>query len=245
MLELAKKPEPKKGKMILIYGAEGQGKTTIASNFPKPFFIRTEDGTESIQHKDFATLDLVKTKEDLLAQLNAIATEEHQFETVVIDTITSLNTIFEKEICKESKVTNMALAMGGYGKGYIELEAKHRGLVQYLRSIANARGLNIVLLGHSDVIKHSPPDQEAYTSYTLRMHEKSRNPYLEEPDCVGFIRQRTMVKDTGKAVSLGSYELICYPSPVHLSKNRWGINEPIPVDKDTNPLAQYLTTKGK
>ena len=245
MLELAAKPKIKLGKMILIYGAEGVGKTTIASNFPKPFFIRTEDGTESIQHKDFATLDLVKTKEDLLAQLNAIATEDHQFETVVIDTITSLNTIFERKICKDTNSTNMALAMGGFGKAYNELETQNRGLVQYLRSIANARGLNIVLLGHSETVKISPPDQEPYTSYTLRMHEKSRNPYLEEPDCVGFIRQRTMVKDTGKAVSLGSYELICYPSPVHLSKNRWGINEPIPVDKDTNPLAQYLTTKGK
>jgi hypothetical protein len=32
---------------ILIHGAEGVGKTTIASKFPAPIFLQTEDGCPS------------------------------------------------------------------------------------------------------------------------------------------------------------------------------------------------------
>ncbi len=50
-------PRPQK---VVIYGAEGVGKTTLAAQFPDPLFIDTESGTA---HMDVRRIDRPATWE--------------------------------------------------------------------------------------------------------------------------------------------------------------------------------------
>ena len=60
-----KQPVPPR---LMIYGSEGVGKSTFASNAPKAVFIQTDDGLSEI---DCAKLPVVTTYDELLKQLKA------------------------------------------------------------------------------------------------------------------------------------------------------------------------------
>ena len=51
---------------LLIYGTEGIGKSTTASQAPKPIFVPTEDGLDQI---DCASFPLAKTLPDVRSVL--------------------------------------------------------------------------------------------------------------------------------------------------------------------------------
>jgi hypothetical protein len=79
----------------LFYGDAGTGKSTCAINFPKPYYIDTERGSEHSQYIDtlrdnggvvFQTRDFA----DLYKEVRVLASEKHAFETIVIDPITPI-----------------------------------------------------------------------------------------------------------------------------------------------------------
>ena len=81
-----------------IYGPEGVGKTTLASQAPNPVFLDTEGGTD---HLDVARLTAEKW-EDILAIINQLATEPHEFRTLVIDTIDWLEKRLAEFVCRRA-----------------------------------------------------------------------------------------------------------------------------------------------
>jgi len=90
---------------------------------------------------------------------------------------------------------------------------------------------------------------EPYMSYTLRLNKRSMPSYVDDVDVVGFLRLETFVKggeDERKvAISDGSRELVCYATAENVSKNRYGIKDPIPVKLGENPLAKYIPILAK
>jgi hypothetical protein len=103
--------------------------------------------------------------------------------------------------------------------------------------------MNVVFLSHADTTTVSPPDGSQYTKYTMRMNEKSMQPYIDNVDLVGFLRLEMFTKGDGdvkKAISTGDRQLVCHAMAANVSKNRFGITEPIEVKPGVNPLAAYL-----
>lgn len=102
-----KTAEPKKPK-ILIYGKPGVGKTFNALDFPSCYFIDVEEGanlshyTDKLKKsggvylgQDQGSLDF----ESIIEQIQALATEEHDYKTVVIDSVSKLfNTAISEEM---------------------------------------------------------------------------------------------------------------------------------------------------
>src|SRR5262249_7553909 len=70
---------------ILIHGAEGVGKTTIASKFPAPIFLQTEDGCPS--GLEINSFGLIDNFEDLRSTIGALASEPTHYQTVVTDSL--------------------------------------------------------------------------------------------------------------------------------------------------------------
>jgi hypothetical protein len=71
----------------LIYGTDGVGKSTFCSHAPNPVFVGAEKGTEQL---DVARFPQTETIGELLAQLRALQTEKHEFDTVVLDSLASI-----------------------------------------------------------------------------------------------------------------------------------------------------------
>jgi hypothetical protein len=83
----------------------------------------------------------IKPSEVIFEQLRELMTAQHDFKTVVIDTVTALNALFEAEVVEfdDKGVSNIGEAAGGYNKGYLVvagIHAKLRVLVSIYASAA-------------------------------------------------------------------------------------------------------------
>jgi len=119
-LKTLSKPSGQRPIIATLFGEGGMGKTTLASMFPSPVFIRTEDGTASLAGNDNVSLfPLATSTQDVLDAIEALATQKHDHKTLVIDSITQLATMVEAEIvAADPKAKSINQAGGGYGAGY-------------------------------------------------------------------------------------------------------------------------------
>lgn len=238
--------------IITILGDAGMGKTRLAAAFPKPIFIRAEDGMQSIpadQRPD--AFPRLTGSEQLWDQLKALITEDHEYQTLVIDSVTHLERMFGDEVVqKDGKAKSLATAMGGYGAGYQAVGAMHYRLRKAAGILNERKNMCVVFIAHADVETLKSPDADDYMRYTLRLNQRySLAPYVDDVDVVGFVRLVSYVTgeegERKKAISTGQRELIAHASASNISKNRYGITEALPFAEGENPLASILTGEVK
>lgn len=246
---------PDRGPQIItICGDAGMGKSSLAATFPKPIFIRAEDGVSRIPaaFRPHA-LPLVRIEDGenshkvtVWDQLKALIHENHEYKTCVIDTVSALDRIFVSDILKQDgRAKSVNQALGGYGAGFSALASRHQQIRNAAEMLRSRKGMHVVFLAHTEVDTVRPPDEDDYSRYSLRMtHHKSLPPYLDDVDAVGFLRQRMVVKgDEGerkKAIGSGERELVMHLTPANVSKNAYGITDVLPVKLGENPLAEYI-----
>lgn len=127
---------------MLLYGVAGSGKTTCSLQFPNPYFIDTEHGATNDQYIDlleksngtyFATQDF----DDLFKEVRELANVKHNYQTLVIDPITTIyNNLLE--VCEKKSGT-------AHGKHYGEANKQFKRLLDLLLRL----DMNIVITSHS------------------------------------------------------------------------------------------------
>jgi len=267
-LEHVKKAAPQ-APVITIVGFPGVGKSTLAATFPSPIFVQAESATSAFetwpaekQPAFFQELPApnamreTKPSEVLLAQLRELIAEQHDFKTVVIDAVTTLNMLFEAEVIEfdQAGAQNIGEAAGGFGKGYLQvasLHAKIRNACEHLRR----KGIAVVFLAHSGINKvKNRPDVEAYSTWSLDMHEASRKIYVATSDAVLYLKSKEFVvgsdkdkkgnvKTYGKMTSTGERILIAASEGTIGyvdAKNRYQMPVELEVPFMENPILPYI-----
>lgn len=141
-----KTAEPSKSK-ILIYGKPGVGKTWTSLDFPSVYYIDTEGGANLSHYTDklkksggayFGPEQGAQDFNEVIEQIKALATEEHEYRTLVID---SLSKLWNIEISKEMDRLGDKDAYGASKKPAI----KHvRSLINWIDRI----DMNVILICH-------------------------------------------------------------------------------------------------
>jgi hypothetical protein len=98
--------------IMLLYGAPKVGKTTFASQFDNALFLATEAGLNALEAYEVP----VQKWEDFLEACAEIAKGQHQFKTIIIDTVDNLIKFCSDYVCKQNKITHESEL--DYGKGY-------------------------------------------------------------------------------------------------------------------------------
>lgn len=256
--------------VVTLVGFPGVGKSTLAAMFPSSIFIQAENAStvfetwdESDQPAFMPELPSASAKhnrkpsEILLAQLRELATEDHPFKTVVIDTITSMNTLFEGEVVEfdsNPECNNIGEAAGGFHKGYLVvagMHAKIRSACEHLRK----RGIAVVFLAHTGIAKmKNRPEAGEYTAYTIDMPDKARQIYVGSSDAVFYLKSRDFVMGHeenrkgqttkfGRVTNTGERVLICSSDGTigYIdAKNRYSMPEELDVPKGTNPIIEMI-----
>ena len=241
ILDMIRKPEDRPS-LVTILGDAGLGKSSLAATFPNPIFIRAEDGLQAIPLESRPDAFPVLTSvNDLWEQLSSLIKEEHQYKTLVIDSVTALERMFIENIVESDpkKPKSINQAMGGYGAGLTAVAALH-GRVRKACGLLNNKGMHIVFIAHADTETIDLPDQDPYTRYNLRLGKRSTAPYVDDVDVVGFIKLQSFVKDDKKIISDGSRVLSVTATASNVSKNRYGITEDLPVLLNVNPFSNYI-----
>ena len=238
-----------------IAGPGGMGKTSLAALFPAPIFLRVEDGTGSLsilhqfkpdfELKSVAQSPVATHSDNLREMINSLRTDKHSRKTLVIDTVTQLDTLIQAEILKsEPKAKNINAAGGGYGAGWNMVANVHREIRELCGLLAEEREMNIIFLAHEALETVDSADMESFQRATLRMNAKCVQPYVDNVDLVAFLKLEAFTiggEDQKKRATGSGRRLIsCYAVPSNVGKNRFGISQDIPYDLSCNPFEQYL-----
>ena len=216
---------------IMIYGSEGVGKSTFAALAPNPVFVQTEDGLSEI---DCSKFPLAKSFDDVVLQLQAVRDEQHDYGTVVIDSLDWLERLVWDRVCADYGVKSIEKADGGYGKGYVHALTYWRQIVSLLNDIRARKGMAVIRSAHAAVERFEDPEHAAYDRYTPRLHKKACSLVCEWVDAVLFASRRMRVDSTtGKAAPVGADGgeriLRTNGSPACIAKNRFGLPTELPL----------------
>lgn len=223
---------------FLIYGTEGIGKSTLASQAPSAIFIQTEDGLREI---DCAKFPRAKTLRDVESAINTLMTEEHSFQTVVIDTADWLEQLIWDGLCEQYGVSSIEKVDGGFARGYIHALTPLRRILDGLDILNERKQMCVILLAHHKVEKFDDPVHGAYDRYSPRLHKHANAVLKEWADGVlfatqkvitksedaGFNRTRTLAAGLGK--NGGERVLLCIGCPSYVAKNRYNLPMELPL----------------
>ena len=222
---------------VVIYGAEGIGKTTFASKFPAPVFIDTEDSTARMDGVD--RFDGIKTLDEVNLAIETLRTEDHSYQTLVIDTFDKLELMINDKVCEEQKVTGIEAI--GYGKGYTYVAEKVNKLLGALDALRMAKGMNIVIVCHAQMRKFEQPDEMgAYDRWELKLSKKAAPMVKEWADMVLFANYKTFVIKDGSSNKAQGGKRVMYTThnPCWDAKNRDGL--PDQCEFDFAPIAHLF-----
>lgn len=228
-LTIRKGPQARSVRCV-IYGPEGIGKSTLASNFPDAVFIDFEHGTDSM---DVARFNTPKGYDLLIDLLNSIS-QEDCCKTVVLDTADRLEQMIIEHVCNKHQIRSIEDA--GYGKGYTYIAETWLKVMEACDKIIDS-GKNVVIVAHAQMRKFEQPDEMgAYDRWELKLSRKSAPLLKEWADMLLFCNYKTNVvtdeKTKSKKAIGGKRVMYANHSPVYDAKNRFGLPDQMEMDFD-------------
>lgn len=229
-----KQPSAKK---VVIYGPEGIGKSTFASQFPDPVFIDTEGSTKDM---DVARFEKASSWQMLTDQIRYVRSTPGICKTLVIDTADWAEQMCIQDLCARNG--KKGIEDFGYGNGYVYAKEEFGRFLNLLSEVIDA-GINVVITAHSQIRKFEQPDEMgAYDRYELKLGKKTQSqtsPLLKEwADMVLFANYKTLsvaTDDKGKKHKAQGGRRVMYTShhPCWDAKNRYGLPEEMPFEYDS------------
>lgn len=189
----------KSAQKCLIYGVEGIGKSTFASQFPNPVFIDTEGSTK---HMNVARTPMPSSWTMFLEQVKYFKAHPQELSTLIIDTADWAEIICIEYLCARDKKDG--LEGWGYGKGYIYLAEEFGRLLNLLTELIDI-GINVVFTAHAQMRKFEQPDEMgAYDRWEMKLQKKTAPLLREWADMVLFANYKTYVINVdGQGVQKG------------------------------------------
>ena len=221
--------EPKPPK-IVIYGTPGIGKTTFGAHAPNPIIIQTEEGLGLL---DVPHFPVARSYQDVVDAITALLNEEHDFQTVVIDSLDQLEPLIWQHVARREGKHNIEAF--GYGKGYMFAADEVRTFLQGLDELRSS-GMTVIVVAHSEVKRFESPEHEPFDRYQMRLDKRANDIVCEWADCLLFASYKVhVVRDTVKGQErtrgAGRGERIIHTEerPAWRAKNRYQLPAELPL----------------
>ena len=216
---------------VVLYGVEGIGKSTFASQFPNPVFIDTEGSTSNM---NVQRLDNPNSWQMLLDEVNYVK-QSRICSTLIIDTADWAETLANQHIIARNGITSIEDL--GYGKGYIMVGEEFGKLLNLLSDLIGI-GINVVITAHADIKKFEKPDELGkFDRYQLKLSKQCAPLLKEWADVVLFANYETTVitdsKTKSKVATGGQRVMYTTHHPAWDAKNRHGLSDKLPFDFGT------------
>jgi hypothetical protein len=226
--------------ILLIYGNEGRGKTTLACKAPKPLALLLERGLPKGISID--AVDDINSFDDVLAALRGLYADPHGYRTLIIDTVDALETLLLDHVCKHNGWKSIEAP--AYGKGFVIADAEWQRFIRGITAIRDKHGMTIVMTCHAEIVTINDPRAPSYSSYQPKLHRRGRGLVMDACDAVLFLSEdlRLISEDNRVRASAGPQRyLFCEGTPAFAAKNRFAMPSKIalPIELSFDALAQY------
>lgn len=221
--------------------------TSWAANSPNSVFLFAEEGSGQLEVSSFPRIVAFS---QVLDYLRFMLTEEHGYQSVIIDTIDALEPMIWDAVCKENGAKSIDKVGRGFGEGYKEAMSKWRSMLELLERLESQKQMHCILLAHSQIKTFNNPEGPNYDRYMLKINDKAAALIREWSDDVLFANYEIVVdkekdKDKkGKALG-GARRLFTTHNPAYDAKNRHGLPETIPLSWDSFANAASITNIDK
>ena len=207
----------------LFYGRSGTGKTTLASTFPKPMLLLDiqDQGTSSIRDVEEVDVLPIAQWEDLEGVYWALYGGKHKYKTVVIDTLSGLQSLaLEEYRNKEGLGENDTLSRRAWG----DISGSLTRWVYAFRNLS----LNVIFLAQDRVRRESEDDTgddgELDPEVGPAVIPSVARTVCAAVNVIGntYIKQKVFAskKKPGTWVNKTSYMLRIGPHPYYITKLR-------------------------
>jgi hypothetical protein len=208
---------------IVIYGPEGIGKSTFASQFPDPLFIDTEGGTSNL---DIRRIKCNKSWDELISVVKEIIANPTICKTVVLDTADWAESLCTNAVCEKYRKNN--IEDFGYGKGYVYLVDEFSKLLTLMDQLIEV-GINVVITAHAKPRKFElPEEQGAFDRYEMKLSKQVAPLIKEWSDALFFVNYKIYVittENNSKKAQGGKRVLYTTHNPTYDAKNRYDLPE--------------------
>jgi hypothetical protein len=205
----------KKPFRMMIIGEPGVGKSHLASLAPKPIFLDCESGShhfdcDRVEVKSVGELrEVLKSKDELA-----------NYQTLVVDSLTSIARLMESEIIRTNKV--QTLTEIGFGKGFTMHAEKICALLDAFLSLP----LNIIIIAHVKAKTRTHPLLDPHDYLSIQCPKDTEAYISAMMDLIGYMYKDSYVTE-GKIKGSGERMITFKPDPAYLCKTR------IPALEDT------------
>lgn len=225
---------------VVIYGPEGIGKTTFASQFPNPIFIDTDnEGTSFIDAKKLPD----PTDWSMLMQEVQFTAVNRPGKTLVLDTADWAETLAKQYLMNKNHWK--AIDSANYGAKYVALADEIEKLLQALNQVVTA-GMNVVITAHAQLKKQELPDEiGAFDRWELKLERRDSAMIKEWADLLLFADYKTtVVTDSNNHAKAQGGERVMYTThkPTWDAKNRLGLADQLPFQYEAirEPLEKAI-----
>jgi hypothetical protein len=227
--------------IILVYGNEGRGKTTLASKAPKPLALLLERGVPK-----GVTIDAIEDCQSysgVLGALRDLYNDPHGYQSLVIDTTDALEALLIEQVCTVNGWKS--IEQPAYGKGFVMADTEWQRFIRGITAIRDKHGMTIILTCHAEIVNVNDPRAPSYSSYQPKLHKRGRGLVMDACDAVLFISEDLRIltdnNDRVRASAGPQRYLFCEGTPSFAAKNRFAMPSKIavPIDFLFDDLAQY------
>jgi hypothetical protein len=201
-----------KGKQIkaprmIVLGVEKIGKTNFAcgtkfengkpaeygANTPIGIPMKGETGMDDL---DIAKFPACQTFAEVLEAIGSLATEDHKYKTVVLDSASALGPIIYDDVCTEFSVKNIR-KISGFRIGEAAVQCRWRQLLESLDVLRDEKNMAIILIGHIKVRKQKNPEGDDYDCYDFDLDSEVSELLKRWADLILFCNTKVSVKKEG------------------------------------------------
>ncbi len=204
---------------IMIYGVEGIGKSTLASQVQDTLFIDIEG---RLDHIDCHRGPQVKSYDQLNDHLRWALGQSYK--AIAIDTFDAMERLIWEKVCAEASVESIEKI--GYAKGYQFALAYWIKIVKALEIVQQKTNAHIVLVGHHAIKRFDDPAGDSFDFYTPKLHKDAMSLLKEWVNYIFFVRYKILTKAAGdgfntkkKALQSNDRVILTRPRPTHVAKS--------------------------
>jgi hypothetical protein len=240
------------GIRVVLAGVEKVGKTTLATNAPRPLLIPLETGYSGVVVNKVPMLERLEFVMQLLDEIEVQCQQGiFPYKTLVFDSGTALERLIHTSVLESDpsfvagnkKAATMESALGGFGRAYTYANQLFDIFLKKCDVLAVQHGLNIVITCHVFSAKIVDPTVGEYDCWDLLLHSpKNQKTYgkreaiTQWADVIGFLHEPMFIIEgtkINKGVSANKGRILSTNrTPAYVAGNRFGITTDIPLPKD-------------
>lgn len=211
----------------IIYGDNGVGKTTFAASAKNPIILDLEGNCNHIE----TDKERITSLGDLEEFLGALLKQDHEYKTLVIDSLDSLEILLSEKISKT--YTSQEL---DYGKSANIWKQYIKELVEKIDNLSSRKSMNIVFTAHWKVKAANNPMTDQFDRYDLRVNEHMRTGFCNWVQCILLALKEVIFEEKNaafgkkRAKNIERRVLYTRGDPTYYAKNVFDLPTKLPLD---------------